>query len=257
MEFEEVREYLPGDEVRNIDWNVTARMGHPYVKRFREERDATVYLLVDLSASMLFTTERYSKLDRARELTALLAFAAAQNGDRVGLLLFGMHKERLIAPKKGRKHAMRIVSELFQPAQPTSPAGIGSLPSLLRRLLRSLPHRAICLLVSDLLYELPIAQLQQLQRRHDLVIAWLYDKAERQWPAGLRGIWELRELERPKEQLFDLNCSMHPPSEPLQALQERHQQLLQTMSFSYFELATDETPLAALRHYLLLRHHRQ
>ena len=117
MEFEEVREYLPGDEVRSIDWNVTARFGHPYIKKFKEERELTVMLIVDVSASGQFGSVRQTKNELAAELAAVLAFSAIRNNDKVGLIMFTDQIEKYVPPKKGRHHVLRVIREIlaFQP----------------------------------------------------------------------------------------------------------------------------------------------
>src|SRR5215813_4688316 len=130
MEFDEVRPYVPGDDVRAIDWNVTARTGEPHVKRFVEERELTVMLLVDVSASQDFGSGRRSKLEAAVELSALLAMSAVENGDKVGLLLFHGGADLYIPPRKGGKHALRIVREVLARGQET-PSGPTARPSLL------------------------------------------------------------------------------------------------------------------------------
>ena len=119
MEFDEVREYQPGDDIRTIDWNVTARVGHPYVKRFVEERELTVIFLVDLSASGAFGSVKQNKNEVAAELCALLAFAAIKNNDKVGLIVFTNRVEMFIPPKKGLSHVLRVIRELlyFKPQQ--------------------------------------------------------------------------------------------------------------------------------------------
>src|SRR5678809_1049401 len=122
MEFDEVRPYVPGDDIRSIDWNVTARTGEPYVKRFVEERELTVMLLVDVSASQEFGSGRRSKLEASVELSALLALSAIANDDKVGLLLFHGGADLYIPPRKGQKHAMRIIREVL--ARGSEPAGI-------------------------------------------------------------------------------------------------------------------------------------
>ena len=113
MEFQEVREYIPGDEIRTIDWNVTARMGHPFVKKFTEERELTVMLLVDISASNTFGSTSQLKKDLAAEIAAVLAFSAITNNDRVGLILFSDEIEAYIPPKKGVAHVLRVIREVL------------------------------------------------------------------------------------------------------------------------------------------------
>src|SRR6185295_10211137 len=117
MEFDEVRPYVPGDDVRTIDWNVTARHGLPYVKRYVEERQLTVVLLVDISASMDFGSGSRSKLEAAAELAALVAFSAIENDDKVGLLLFHGEVEEYIPPRNGKKHALRVIREVLTRGQ--------------------------------------------------------------------------------------------------------------------------------------------
>ncbi len=136
MDFSEVRPYAPGDEVRAIDWNVSARTGHLHVKRFVEERELTVMVLCDLSASADFGSGARTKAEVAAELAALLAFSAVQNGDRVGLALFTDEVERFVPPRKGRRHALRLVSEVLQ-FRPRSPrTDLGAALELLRRAMR-------------------------------------------------------------------------------------------------------------------------
>jgi uncharacterized protein (DUF58 family) len=122
MEFDEVRPYVPGDDIRTIDWNVTARTGEPYVKRYVEERELTVMLLVDVSASLDFGSERRSKREAATELSALLAFSAIQNDDKVGLLLFHGQADEYIPPRKGQKHALRVIREVLARGQEDGPS---------------------------------------------------------------------------------------------------------------------------------------
>src|SRR3954469_12457283 len=134
MEFDEVRPYVPGDDVRSIDWNVTARTGEPHVKRFVEERELTVMLLVDVSASQDFGSGRRSKLEAAVELSALLAMSAVENGDKVGMLLFHGGADLYIPPRKGGKHALRVVREVLSRGQ-TEATGVTE-----RSMLRELPY---------------------------------------------------------------------------------------------------------------------
>jgi uncharacterized protein (DUF58 family) len=148
LAFEEVREYQPGDDIRTIDWNVTARMGHPFVKRFVEERELTALLLVDGSASLEFGSGRQTKREVATELAALLALSAIRNNDKVGLLLFTDRVERFIPPRKGTRHVLRLLRELvgYQPCSPGT-----SLRQALETANRLLRRRAIVFLLSDFL----------------------------------------------------------------------------------------------------------
>src|SRR4051794_26522457 len=148
MEFAEVREYQPGDEVRTIDWNVTARMRRPFVKRYIEERELTVMLAVDLSGSERFGTVRRFKSEVATELGAVLAMSAVRNNDRVGILLFTDRVEHVVPPRKGRRHALRVIRDLLV----YEPAGTGTdIPAALEYMAKMLSHHTIIFVVSDFL----------------------------------------------------------------------------------------------------------
>jgi uncharacterized protein (DUF58 family) len=175
MEFAEVREYNPGDEVRSIDWNVTARMGRPFVKRYIEERELTVMLVVDLSGSSQFGTVSRFKAEMAIELAAVLTMSAVRNNDRVGALLFTDHVEHVVPPGKGRRHALRIIRDVLVHQPEGKGTDIGGALEYLNRLL---PHRAIVFLISDLIDPGLERPLKYLSRRHDVVVASLEDPAE-------------------------------------------------------------------------------
>src|SRR5213078_1972222 len=148
MNFDEVREYQPGDEVRTIDWNVTARMNHPFIKKFVEERELTVMLLVDLSGSGLFGSVAQSKRELAAEIASVMAFSAIRNNDKVGLILFSDEIEKYIPPRKGRRHVLRVIREVlfFEPRRRGT-----DLNGALQFLLRVTSHKAITVIVSDFL----------------------------------------------------------------------------------------------------------
>lgn len=179
MEFAEVREYQPGDEVRTIDWNVSARMGRPFVKRYVEERELTIMLVVDLSGSSRFGTRERFKHDLAIELAGVLALAAVRNNDRVGLLLFTDRVEYALPARKGRKHALRLIRDLLT----VRPIGrTTSMTAMVDRLMRLLPHRSVVFLASDFFsddLEKPLARLAQ---RHDVIAVTLEDPSERVLP---------------------------------------------------------------------------
>ncbi len=179
LEFAEVREYQPGDEVRAIDWHVTARMGRPFVKRFEEERELTVMFVVDVSASTGFGTGVRTKLDVARELVAVLALTAARHNDRVGLLLCTDRVERVVPPRKGRRQALRLLRELLL-ATPL-PRGTALAP-VADTLARLLPHRAVLFLVGDGIEPADERGLARLAQRHDVVAVTVQDPAERELP---------------------------------------------------------------------------
>lgn len=205
MNFEEVREYQPGDEVRAIDWNVTARMNHPFVKKFVEERELTLMLVVDLSGSGLFGSGEQSKRELAAEIASVLAFSAIRNNDKVGLILFTEEVEKFIPPRKGRRHVLRVIREIlfFEPKRRGT-----NLNLALEFLTRVTPHRAIAAVVSDFLGQnitdrkqtaaprrqsgmvLPqslalasFTALRQANRRHDVVAIQITDRYELELPA--------------------------------------------------------------------------
>jgi uncharacterized protein (DUF58 family) len=180
MEFAEVREYQPGDDVRSIDWNVTARMGRPFVKRFAEERELTVMLVVDASRSQAFGSAGRSKAETAAELCGLLAFSAIQNHDKVGLILFTDHVEKFVPPKKGRQHVLRVIRELLG----FEPAGRGTcIAEALGFLSRVVRRRSVVFLVSDFFDDDYRRALQVTNRRHDVIAITLSDRRERELPA--------------------------------------------------------------------------
>ncbi len=188
--FEEVREYQPGDDVRTIDWNVTARMGHPFVKRFREEREQSVVLMVDVSGSQQFGTASRWKNEVAAQLCALLAFSAVKNNDKVGVILFSDHVEHFVAAAKGTSHVLRLIRDVLY----FQPAGRGTdIPSALGYLRRVTHRRAIVFLLSDFLttgYERP---LRIAGRRHEVIAVRIVDPRERELPPG--AIFELEDAE--------------------------------------------------------------
>jgi len=236
MEFDEVRPYVPGDDVRAIDWNVTARTGEPHIKRFVEERELTVMLLVDVSASQDFGSGRRSKLEAATELSALLAMSAVDNGDKVGLLLFHGGPDLYIPPRKGGKHALRVVREVLARGQ-TEAAGLTArramleLPRAVRQWFAKLkqqataatgdvatrrstsiaaalefcrqvlPRRAVLFLISDFLDDGYLQVLRHANRKHDVVAALITDPREAEMPPA--GLVTLEDAESGKTRLVD------------------------------------------------------
>ena len=175
MEFAEVREYEPGDDVRNVDWNVSARMGHPFVKKFAEERELTVVLAVDISGSERFGTGSTPKMELAAEVSALLAFSAIRNNDRVGLLLFTDRIETFVPPRKGREHALRVLRDLLA----FDPVGRGTdIGRALEGLRHAVTKRAVVFLVSDFQDEAFERTLRVVSRKHDLVAISVSDPRE-------------------------------------------------------------------------------
>jgi len=222
VEFSEVREYQPGDDVRSIDWNVTARLGAAYIKRYLEERELTVLFLIDASASAMFGTHVRTKHRLGVEVSAVLALAAARNNDRVGAVWVTDRIERFVPPRRGRRHVLRIINDLlaFEPVRPGTDldAGLRFVDSILRR-------HSVVFVVSDFLTGGSPPPLELLARRHDVVALQLYDRRERELPdLGLvslsdpeTGNWRLvdtrradiRDNFRRKAEEFDRSLQRH------------------------------------------------
>jgi uncharacterized protein (DUF58 family) len=187
MEFAEVRPYLPGDEVRDIDWNVTARMGAPFVKRFTEERELTVMLAVDVSGSQEFGSAQVSKRELVAEIAALLAFSALKNADKVGLVLFSDQLELFVPPRKGRTQILRIVRELLTHGIEGRGTNWSSGLDFMNRVLH---RRAVVFLLSDFLTPIDTKLFRITGKRHDLIALWVEDPREGTLPAVGRVIVE-------------------------------------------------------------------
>jgi uncharacterized protein (DUF58 family) len=184
MSFSEVREYIPGDDVKFIDWNVTARFSHPYVKVFEEERELIVMLLVDISSSSLFGTQKQLKRDLITELGAVLSFSATTNNDKVGVIFFSDKVEQYIPPKKGKSHILRIIRELI--ALEPKHSGDTDVRVALEFLNNVLKKRTITFLLSDFVSHPYDNALQLAARKHDVVGMHIYDKYDKELPmAGL------------------------------------------------------------------------
>jgi uncharacterized protein (DUF58 family) len=188
VEFSEVREYQPGDDVRTIDWNVTARLGAAYVKRYLEERELTVLFLLDASASGNFGTRLRTKHSLAVEVCAVLALAAARNSDRIGAVWATDRVERFVPPRRGRRHALRVINDLLA----FEPQGKGTdLAGALRFVEPILRRHAVVFLVSDFLTSTYLPDLERLARRHDVIALQLFDRRERELPdLGLVSLYE-------------------------------------------------------------------
>lgn len=198
MEFQEVREYQPGDEIRTIDWNVTARQGRPFIKLFREERELTVLLLVDISRSHLFGSAEQAKRELAAELGATLAFSAIKNNDKVGLICFSDRIEKFVPPAKGTQHVLRVIRELLVQESTGRGTDIGMALMHLNRVTR---RRAVVFLISDFQdsgFSLP---LRSARRRHDLIPVVVSDPREREMPAV--GFVELADVESGRTLVVD------------------------------------------------------
>lgn len=198
MEFEEVREYHPGDEVRSIDWNVTARMGRPFLKKYVEERELTVMLLLDVSASSTFGTVKQRKGELSAELCAVLAFSAIKNNDKVGLIVFTDRIEKYVPPQKGRRHVLRVISEALS----FEPEGRGTdIAAALEYLNRVTFRRTVTFLISDFMAADYAKSLQIANRRHDIIALTITDPRELEIPDV--GILELEDAETGKRIQID------------------------------------------------------
>ena len=190
MAFSEVREYMPGDEIRTIDWNVTARFNHPYVKVFHEEREMTVMLVIDISGSSSFGTRSQLKRELIAEIAAVISFSAIQNNDKIGVILFAGKPELYIPPKKGKKHILRIIRELIEFKPNTKETNIGTTLDYLNNVVKK---RRIVFLISDFLDNSFEDQLKITNRKHDLVALQITDQAEYNLPKV--GWVQLQDLE--------------------------------------------------------------
>ena len=179
MAFSEVREYLPGDDIRAIDWNVTARFNHPYIKVFEEERELTVMLLVDVSGSGEFGTQKQLKQEVITELCAVLAFSAIQNNDKIGVIFFSDKIEKFIPPKKGKSHILRIIRDLidFKPEHKQT-----DILQALRYFTNMVKKRCIAFVISDFIDEGFSDALKIANKKHDLVALRIFDKRENELP---------------------------------------------------------------------------
>lgn len=253
MNFEEVREYQPGDEVRTIDWNVTARMGHPYVKKFTEERELTVMLVVDVSASGNYGSARLSKRELAAEVACLLAFSAIRNNDKVGLILFSDRVELFIPPKKGRLHTLRLIREILF----FTPKGQGTdAAAALSYLNRVVTRRSVVFLLSDFQTADFSRELSVTSRRHDLVAIPVIDPREEELPDI--GLVTLEDAET--GELIDINTSDRSLRAAYSHLfYKRRDELLKNLQrkrIDTISLKTDADYLPALRTFFKNRERR-
>ncbi len=198
MAFSEVREYMAGDDIRAIDWNVTARFGHPYIKVFEEERELTVMLLVDVSGSGSYGTRNQFKKDLMTELCAVLSFSAIQNNDKIGLIFFSDKIEKFIPPKKGKTHILRIIRELIE-FEPTSTKT--NISEALKYVTNIIKKRSICFVMSDYLDEGFEDAMRLANKKHDIVALQIYDVGETDLPKA--GLIKFRDAETGETLLVD------------------------------------------------------
>ncbi|MBK7810696.1 MAG: DUF58 domain-containing protein [Saprospiraceae bacterium] len=217
MSFSEVRDYAAGDDVRHIDWNVTARTGQAFVKVFEEERELTIMLLIDISDSTFFGSTEFLKSEWITELAAVLAFSASQNQDKVGLLLFSDKTELYIPPKKGKQHILRLIREMLvvQPGKKKS-----GLEAPLRYLNGIMNKKCVCFICSDFLYKIPESTLKILTKKHDIIGFQILDPLEIKWKQV--GIMPVRDAE--SGQMFLLDTDDPKMADSLRNGQEQHNQ---------------------------------
>lgn len=240
MEFDEVREYQPGDEIRTIDWNVTARMGHPFIKRYVEERELTVMLLVDVSASGNFGSIKHLKNEVATEICAILAFSAIKNNDKVGMIMFTDKIEKFIPPKKGPKHVLRVIRELLC----SQPTGKGTNISVALEYLNKITHRrTISFVVSDFIANDYAHALRIANKRHDMIAITIVDPREQELPNV--GFVELRDAESGEILLLDTADSL--ARKEFGALNNRRRQ---EQSRLFRSMGVDEILINTNRHYV-------
>ncbi|MBT8342414.1 MAG: DUF58 domain-containing protein [Desulfatitalea sp.] len=258
IEFEEVREYAPGDDVKSIDWKVSARLGRPYIKRYREEREMVVMLLVDLSASGRFGTRAGNKQETAAETAAILAFNAIRNNDKVGAILFTDEVERYIPPQKGSGHVWRVIKEIFSHRPRSTGTDIAGAVGFLGRVSRK---RSLAFVVSDFLLpgKGPVvdAGMRAVARRHELIQVLVSDPGEFDLPPA--GIVTVRDLESGR--LIQLDAG-HGPTRRAYAEKRRaaHDAVLNQFKkadLDCIQISTDAPAADALTRYFRLRERRK
>ena len=253
IEFDEVREYQVGDDIRTIDWNVTARTGHPFVKRFVEERELTVMLMVDVSSSGYFGSTSKLKNEIAAELCALLAFSAIKNNDKVGLIIFTDRIEKFIPPKKGKKHVLRVIRELlfFKPERSRTDIDLG-----LSYLNRVLTRKSVVFMVSDFLSEGYEKALRVANRKHDIIAVDIIDPRELEMPA--LGFVELMDAETGESIIVDTYDSKLRKGFTLLTSMElqKRRDLFKSMNVDLIEIRTDKSYVDPILKFFRMREKR-
>ncbi|MGQ9588787.1 MAG: DUF58 domain-containing protein [Planctomycetota bacterium] len=250
MEFDRVREYQPGDEVRTIDWNVTARTGHPYVKVFREERELTVVTLVDVSPSERFGSGSQEKAELAAEFSAVIAFSAIRNGDKVGTVLFTDRVERYIPPKKGTKHVLRVVREILEHKPASRGTDISAALEFAARVLR---RKATVFLVSDFIAEDFEKTLAAVRSKHDVIAVRISDPREVHLPP--LGLIALEDAETGEVVVVDSRSPrvrelFHTRAETRRA---KERELLRSLKVDALEITTGKPYIEELSRFFRMR----
>ncbi|MDP3792057.1 MAG: DUF58 domain-containing protein [Candidatus Omnitrophota bacterium] len=238
MEFDEVREYQPGDEIRSIDWNVTARIGSPFVKKYVEERQLTVMILLDASSSSSFGTTKRFKKELAAEVSAVLAFAAIQNNDRVGLIIFTDRIEKFVPPRKGLHHVLRVVREALY----FTPKGKGTdLAGALRYLDNVIRRRAVTFVISDFFADDFKKPLSIANKKHDVVAITITDPREGHLPDA--GIIELADAESGRPYVIDTSSAKvrEKYAKKASQMQSERTRLFGSVGVDHIDISTDKS----------------
>jgi len=253
MEFEEVRQYQPGDDIRLIDWNVTARTGQPYIKKFREERELSVVMLVDASSSGAFGTRERFKSETAAELCALLAFSAIKNNDKVGLIIFTDKIEKFVPPKKGKAHVLRLIREILY----FKPEGIGTdISGAVQYMNRVIKRRSVVFLISDYLSEGFYKPLQIANNKHDVIAIKISDPRETTFDDF--GLIELQDAETGEVILVDTGSRAFRKEFAARA-QEDNSNLkrgFQLANLDFISIRTDQSYIVPLINFFKMRERR-
>jgi len=253
MEFDEVREYQPGDEIRSIDWNVTARMGHPFIKKYIEERQLTVMILLDASGSSYFGSAKRMKSELAAEVSAVLAFAAIKNNDRVGLIIFTDRIEKFIPPRKGQQHVLRVIREAlyFKPKQRGT-----DISAALRYLDSVTTRRAVTFVISDFFAKEFKKPLSIASKRHDCIAITITDPRETELPNA--GLVELADAETGEFFMVDtasakVRQAYHSKS---RRMTEDRSRLFASISVDHIDIRTDKPYIDELIKFFKMRRKR-
>ena len=254
MEFDEVREYLPGDEIRSIDWNVTARMGHPYIKKFVEERELTIMILLDVSMSCRFGTRNRTKSDLAAEFCSVIAFSAIKNNDKVGMLTFTDRIEKFIPPRKGMRHVLRVIREALY----NDPAGEGTdINNVLERLNRVTKRRTITFIVSDFFAPDFKKILSVTNKRHDMITVVVTDPAELELPDA--GMMDVHDAETGAQYVIDTSDPAVRKfyKDRAEVLAAGRNKLFRSINVDRIDIRTDTSYVEPLIRFFRMRERRQ
>jgi uncharacterized protein (DUF58 family) len=253
MEFEEVREYLPGDEIRSIDWNVTARLGHPYVKKFVEERELTVMFLVDASMSTYFGTTKQLKSQVAAEICSLLSFSAIKSNDKVGLIIFTDKIEKFVPPRKGLQHVLRIIREVLYFKPQSKGTNIGQALEYLSKICK---RKSVAFVISDFLAQEFKRPLSIVSKRHDVVAVTITDPVEENLPAA--GIMEFADAETGQVFLVDTSDKNVRKnfSEKSRSIFEERKKMFRSINVDHIDIRSGKPYLNELIKFFRMRERR-